>query len=133
MDYPTYVDAMQRIATLVDQRSYDEALTEIRTLLASDLLDRDKGVLCINMAVIYDKLEQPTDALEWYDRGIGYERTYRSHMVAEHKAAFLVAHGKHAEGLRLYDELKRDRSLGESDKHRLTQTVTALRKQLGEE
>ena len=133
MDYPAYVDAMQRIATLVDQQSYDEALTELRTLLASDLLDRDKAVLCINMAVVYDKLGQPTDALEWYDHGVGYERTYRSHMVAEHKATFLVSQGRHAEALRLYDDLRRDRSIGEADKHRFTQNANVLRKQLGEE
>ena len=129
MDYPAYVDAMQRIATMIDEQRYDEALTELRELL----LDRNKAVLCINMAVIYDKLAQPTDALEWYDRGVVYERTYRSHMVAEHKAGFLMSQGRHGEALRLYDELRRDRSIGESDKHRLTQTLAMLRKQLGGE
>ncbi|MEO8452999.1 MAG: hypothetical protein ABI647_24630, partial [Gemmatimonadota bacterium] len=91
MDYQAYVDVMQNVSNLVDAQRYDEALAEVRTLLASDLPDRDKAILCVNMAVIHDKMAKPSAALDWYDRGREYDRTHRSHMVVEYKAEYLVA------------------------------------------
>jgi len=130
MDYQAYVDAMQRVSEQVDAQQYDDALAGLRTLLDSDLLDADKAVLCINMAVVHDKLGKTSEALAWYDRGIDYERAYRRHMVAESKAAYLYAGGRGAEALSLYESLVRERSLGEAEKQRLAHNVESLRAEL---
>jgi len=130
MDYPAYVDAMQKVSNLVDEQRYDEALVDLRALLDSDLLDRDKTILCINMAVIYDKMAKPAEALGWYDRGQDYDRSYRSHMAAEHKAGYLVAQNRPVEALAIYETLARERSIGEAEKQRFAHNVEVLRAQL---
>lgn len=131
MDYQEYCDAMQRVADQVDAARYDEAIAGLRALLDSDLLDADKAVLCLNMAVVYDKLGKPSEVMAWYDRGTDYERAYRRHMVAEHRAGWLYTAGRHDEALAAYEWLAGQRSLGESEKQRLTHNVTTLRAQLG--
>ena len=130
MDYEAYVDAMQRVSNQVDAQQYAEALAGLRSLLESDLLDADKAVLCINMAVVHDKMGEASDALAWYDRGIDYERAYRRHMAAEHKAGYLHTSGRSAEALSLYESLLRERSLGEAEKKRLAHNVESLRAHL---
>jgi tetratricopeptide (TPR) repeat protein len=131
MDYQAYVDAMQRVSDQVDAQRYAEAVTGLRRLLDSDLLDADKAVLCINMAVVHDKMGKASEALAWYDRGVDYERAYRRHLAAESKAAYLYTSGRPGEALSLYETLLRERSLGEADKQRLAHNVTSLRAELG--
>lgn len=131
MDYQAYVDAMQLVSNQVDAQQYDEALAGLRALLQSDLLDADKAILCINMAVVHEKMDKVSEALAWYDRGIDYDRAYRRHMAAEHKAALLLNKDRREEALSIYESLLRERSLSEADKHRLSHNVGILRTQLG--
>lgn len=131
MDYDAYVNAMQQVSNQVDAGQYDAAVAGLRALLDTDLLDADKAVLCLNMAVVHDKMGKASEALAWYDRGIDYERAYRRHMVAEHKAGFLYTSGRHAEALSAYESLARDRSIGEAEKQRYEHNVQALRKEMG--
>lgn len=131
MDYRAYVDAMQVVSDQVDAQQYDDAIAGLRRLLNSDLLDADKAVMCINMAVIHDKMQQASEALAWYDRGMDYERAYRRHMVAEQKAGFLYTSGRREEALGIYESLLRERSLNEHEQDRIAHNVTALRAELG--
>ncbi|HEV7735021.1 MAG TPA: hypothetical protein VGR62_22820 [Candidatus Binatia bacterium] len=131
MDYDAYVAAMQAVSKLVDEQQYDEALAGMRTLLESDLLDRDKSILCLNMAVVYDKMAKPSEVLAWYDRGMDYERNYRPHLLLEHKAGYLIAQNRQAEALAIYESLLRERSIDEAEKQRFSHNVGILRTQLG--
>jgi predicted negative regulator of RcsB-dependent stress response len=131
MDYQAYVDAMQVVANQVDAGQYDDAIAGLRGLLNSDLLDADKAVLCINMAVVHEKMGRPSEVLAWYDRGMDYERAYRRHMTAEQKAGFLVNAGREAEALEIYESLLRERSLSEHEQQRIAHNVGILRAQLG--
>ena len=131
MEYQAYVAAMQQVSDQVDAGRYDEALTGLRALLDSDLLDRDKSVICVNMAVVLDKQGKVSEALAWYDRGIGYERPHRHFFVAEQKAAYLVAQQRREEALDLYESLVRERSINEGEKYRFAHNISVLREQLG--
>lgn len=131
MDYQHYCDAMQAVSDQVDAGQYDDAIAGLQALLNSDLLEADKAVLCLNLAVVYDKLGKTRDVQGWYDRGMDYERTYRRHMVAEHRAGWLYTSGRHDEALSAYEELARGRSLAEGEKQRLDHNVATLRAQLG--
>lgn len=131
MDYQAYVDAMQKVSADVDAGRYDDAVKGLRALLDSDLLDADKAVLCLNMAVVHEKMGKPGEVAAWYDRGIDYERAYRRHMVSEHKAGWLYTSGRGPEALSMYESLARDRSISEAEKQRLDHNVAALRKELG--
>jgi predicted negative regulator of RcsB-dependent stress response len=131
MDYQAYVDAMQQVSNQVDAGQYDDAIAGLRALLNSDLLDADKAVMCINMAVVYDKQGKASEALAWYDRGMDYERAYRRHMVSEHKAGFLYTAGRREEALEIYESLLRGRALTEHEQARIAHNVTQLRAELG--
>lgn len=131
MDYQHYCDAMQRVSDQVDAGKYDDAIAGLTVLLNSDLLEADKAVLCLNMAVIYDKLQKPRDVQGWYERGMDYERSYRRYMVAEHRAGWLYTSGQLDEALSAFQALARDRSIAEADKQRLDHNVAALREQMG--
>jgi tetratricopeptide (TPR) repeat protein len=131
MDYQAYVDAMQIVSDQVDAAQYDDAIAGLRTLLNGDLLDADKAVMCLNMAVIYDKMGKPSEVMAWYERGMDYERAYRRHMVAEHMAGFLATQGRAAEALELYESLLRERSLNEHEQDRIAHNVGVLRAPLG--
>lgn len=131
MEYQAYVEAMQRVARQVDDGQYDEALAGLQALLQSDLLDRDKSIVCVNTAVVLDKQGKVSEALAWYDRGIDYERPHHRHFVAEQKAAYLVGQQRAAEALDLYEALVRDRSIDEGERQRFTHNIGILRSQLG--
>jgi len=131
MDYQHYCDAMKRVADQVDAGQYDDAIAGLQALLNADLLDADKAVCCLNLAVVYDKLGKTRDVEGWYDRGMDYERSYRRHMVAEQRAGWLYTSGRHDEALSAYEDLARDRSISEAERQRLDHNVAALRTQLG--
>ncbi len=131
MEYQVYVDAMQRVADQVDAGQYEDALAGLRVLLESDLLDRDKAIVCLNTAVVLDKQAKVSEALAWYDRGVDYERPHRRCFVAEQKAAYLIAQQRADEALAIYESLVRERSIDEGEKNRFAHNIGILRQQLG--
>ena len=99
MKYPEYVEGTQRAAELVQAGQYDEALEILNRLLGGDISDIDKSIMCLNIAVVYDKLNASDRALEWHDRGIVYERPYARSFVALHKAGYLATQGREILGV----------------------------------
>jgi tetratricopeptide (TPR) repeat protein len=65
--------------------------------------------------------------LEWYERGIKYERPHHRFNVAEHKAWYLSTKGRTRESLMLYDRLALEASMTEADKDRIRNNISLLR------
>lgn len=126
MDYADYVQGTQRAADLVQAGHYDEAMEILRRLLNGDISDIDKSIMCLNIAVVYDKLGQNDKALEWHDRGIVFERAYARAFVALHKAGYLATQGRIQESLQLYHELAALPFLTESDKETIRRNIATL-------
>ncbi len=101
-------------------------MTILRSLLASDISDLDKAMMCFNLAVVYDKMGRVTDALAWYDEGIAYERAHGRFYVTEQKAVYLAQMSRVSESLRVYKELLTHSYLTESDKERIRTNVKLL-------
>lgn len=131
MDYSEYVNLVQKADQLVRKGDYNSALELLRSLVESDLADADKAVMCVNIAIIWDKLGQPEEALRWYGRGIAYERRSRGHFAAESRAAYLAQLGRLEESLLAYEDLLAQESLDEQTRERVRQNINWLRAQLG--
>ena len=127
MRYEDYYETAQKVSTLVDETRFEEAMGLLRGLIDSDLAELDKSVMCVNMAVVLQKMQRNDEALQWYDRGIGYEALYLRFFVAESKAGFLHQLGRNAESLEIYSQLLDQPYLTAQDNERMRNNVDALR------
>lgn len=130
MEYQLYYQTAQQAAQLVERGDYTGALEALRTLLASDISDLDKSMMCLNMAVVYDKMGRKEESLSWYDRGIAYERKHKRFQVAEHKAAYLSQSGQSSESLVIFEDLINQPSMTESDKERIRHNINQVKESL---
>ncbi len=130
MDYQEYVDRAKAGSDLVDQGEFEEAIRIFRELIADDLADLDKAIMCVNLAVIYDKMGMEIEVLAAYDRGIGFERPHCRFYVAESKAAYLAQHGKPRDALRIYESLLPQRFLCEQDRLRIATNIGTVSQQI---
>ncbi|HEY0101613.1 MAG TPA: hypothetical protein VGB76_21985 [Pyrinomonadaceae bacterium] len=118
-------------ARLVDNSQHDDAITVLRPLLECELDAMVKSMVCINMAIIHGLKGQDSDALIWYDRGIGYERSLGRFFVAERKAAFMAEKNWNADSLTMYERLLNEPSLTGEDRERIEQNISLLKERLG--
>jgi len=71
LDYVNFKYCPRRASQLVERGDYEEALLILQDLLSSDISDVDKAMMCLNVAIVYDKLDRPADALAYYERDHG--------------------------------------------------------------
>lgn len=131
VDYEEYVNLAHQAAQLDEAGEYEQALDIFRTLLASDISDLDKAMMCNNIGIMQDKLGREPEALASYERGMSYERLHGRSFLAEQRAAYLYRLGRLAESLRAYEELLYRSSLTEEEKQRIRHNVGLLREQVG--
>ncbi|MDQ1557376.1 MAG: hypothetical protein QOD32_436 [Pyrinomonadaceae bacterium] len=118
-------------ARFVENSAHDDAIVVLRPLVECELDDFHKTIVCINLGIIFGLKGQDSDALAWYDRAIGYERTHGRFFAAEHKAAFLAERGWNAESLAMYERLLSEPSLTDEDGERIRQNLSTLKQRLG--
>ena len=118
-------------ARLVENSQHDDAIIVLRPLLECELDNMVKSMVCVNMAIIHGLKGQDSDALLWYDRGIGYERALGRFFVAERKAAFLADKNWNSDSLTLYERLLTEPSLTDEDRERIQHNISLLKERLG--
>jgi tetratricopeptide (TPR) repeat protein len=111
----------------VEKERHAEALAALSALVESSISDLDKANACLSAAGVCEKLGQTDKALDWYERGIKYERPHYRFNVAEHKAWYLSTKGRTKESLMLYDRLALEGSMTEADKDRIKNNISLLR------
>jgi len=129
VDYDEYVNQAHQAAQLVEAGEHESALSIFYTLLASDISDVDKAMMCNNIGVVQEKMGREQEALGSYERGMTYEREHGRCFLAEQRAGFLYRTGRLTESLRAYEELLHRRSLTEEEKQRIRHNIAALREQ----
>ena len=125
--FDRYNVALRKAAYCVEKERHGDALAALSAIVASGISELDKAAACLTAATVCEKLEQMDKALEWYDRGIRYERSHYRFAVAEHKAWYLSSKGRTKESLRLYDTLVREASMTEADKDRIKENIRILK------
>jgi len=70
VEYQHYDETAQRVSELVDAGECPTAVTLLQSLRNSDIADLDKSKMCVNRAIVCDRMGQAKDALAWYDEGL---------------------------------------------------------------
>jgi tetratricopeptide (TPR) repeat protein len=122
-----YFVALHKASYCLEKERHTEALAMSTMLVASGTSDLDKANACLNAAGVCEKLGQTDTALQWYDRGINYERQHSRFNVAEHKAAYLVGKGRTKESRMIYGRIVTEASLTEADKDRIRYNLSIIK------
>jgi tetratricopeptide (TPR) repeat protein len=131
MDYEEYVNRAHQAAQSVEAGEYEQALATFQSLLASDISDIDKAMMCSNIGVVLESMGREQEALASYARGMSHERPHSRIYVAEQRAGYLYRLGRLEESLKAYEELLYRSSLTEEEKNRLRHNIATLREQIG--
>jgi len=124
MDYQEYQNRIQRGTQMFEAGNMQAALEVFQGLVSSDISDIDKSRMCINVAVVYERNNNPQQALQWYMRGVQYEKPHCRFEAQEYLAVYLT------DGLKVYESLLPSSHLTEEDKLRFRQRIEELKKEI---
>lgn len=130
MDYQEYQNRVQRGMQMYESGEYQAALEAFISLVNSDISDLDKSHMCINTAVIYEKMSNIPQSLQWYTRAVQFEKPHCRFEAQEYLAVYLKEIDRPRDSLKIYESLLISTHLMEEDKVRLRQNVDALTKEL---
>ena len=126
MLYDEYVRIIQEVSQCVDAQDYETSLRLLNDLLKSDLPDLDKCIMAINVAVVWDKRGDSSEALRWYDRAIRFEKSYDRFFAQEKKAAYFLYLGRKKDALLIYQELLKKPFLNLSEQDRMRSFILQI-------
>ncbi|HEX9090265.1 MAG TPA: hypothetical protein VF831_02195, partial [Anaerolineales bacterium] len=89
MDFKDFQNRVDRGTQMFDAGNMQAALEIFNGLINSDISDLDKSSMCLNIAVVYDKLGNMQQCLEWYTRAIQYEKPHCRTEAQEYLASYL--------------------------------------------
>ncbi|MEO7326636.1 MAG: hypothetical protein ABIW82_17580, partial [Dokdonella sp.] len=105
-----------------------KAIDILEELVRSDLPDFDRAIMCMNIAVVYDQLDNREKALETYTRAVDLEKATESYFVALSRAAYCSKLGMYGESIRLYDNLLRHNHLKHEDREMFLDNIETLKR-----
>ena len=123
MQYQEYVQWVQKTSQLIQEAHCKEAVDVLYQLILSDISEIDKADMCVNLAVVYDRMGNTSEAMAWYDKGIAYEQNYCRFVVAEKKAHYLSQLGLSNQAVPIYESLMKQPFVSESEKERMRTTI----------
>jgi Tfp pilus assembly protein PilF len=130
MDYQEYQNRINRGSQMFEAGDYQTALETFISLVNSDISDVDKSRMCINVAVVYEKMSNVQQALQWYTRAVQFEKPHCRFEAQEYLAVYLKEIERPRDSLRIYESLLPSPHLTEEDKVRLRQIVDELKEEL---
>jgi len=133
VDYQEYFQSAQRASQQAENGDYESALSILLSLVSNDISDLDKSMMCLNIAILLERMGRETEVLSWYEKGVSYEWPHSRCKVAENKSAYLARQGKPKESLAIYETLLMRQFLMEEDKNRIRTNIATLKEQLRSE
>jgi Tfp pilus assembly protein PilF len=130
MDYQEYQNRIQRGTQMFESGEYQAALETFISLVNSDISDLDKSRMCINVAVVYEKMSNIPQSLQWYTRAVQFEKPHCRYEAQEYLAVYLREIDRPRDSLKIYESLLVSPHLTEEDKVRLRQNIEALTKEV---
>jgi tetratricopeptide (TPR) repeat protein len=115
MDRSLYLSLSHRASDLVDAGKHAQAIEVLRQLVDSDLPDFDKGVMCMNIATVHDKMGNRQAALQSYAEALDHECKTTSYFIAQQYAAYLSQLGLYADSIGVYQTLVQRTDLKAAD------------------
>lgn len=127
MDKQLYTSLANRASDLVVAGERLKAIDILEELVRSDLSNVDRAVMCMNIAVVYDQLNDQEKALETYSKAVDLEQTTESYFVAQSRAAYYSQLGMYDESIRSYDDLLRHKYLKSEDREMFLANIVTLK------
>jgi tetratricopeptide (TPR) repeat protein len=112
---------------MFDSGNLQAALETFTGLINSDISDLDKSSMCLNIAVVFDKLGNTQQTLEWYTRAIQFEKPHSRFEAQEYLATYLKQINRPRDGIKILESLLASTHLMESDKVRVRQNIEELK------
>jgi Tfp pilus assembly protein PilF len=126
MDYKEFQNRVDYGTQMFDSGNMQAALENFTGLIRSDISELDKSAMCLNIAVIYDKLGNLQQCLEWYARAVQLEKPHCRYEAQEYLATYLKQINRPKESLKILESLLASTHLMESDKVRVRQNIDEL-------
>ncbi|MBN2146945.1 MAG: hypothetical protein JW726_06135 [Anaerolineales bacterium] len=130
MEYQEYQNRIERGTQMFEAGNYAAALEIFVSLVNSDISEVDKSRMCLNVAAIYERMENTHEALQWYQRAIQLEKAHARFEAQEYLASYLIEIGRGRDALRILESLLPSSHLTEEDKVRLREKARNLRDEL---
>jgi len=127
MDYKDFQNRVDYGTQMFDSGNLQAALEIFTGLISSDISDLDKSSMCLNIAVIFDKLGNHTQSLEWYARAVQFEKPHCRYEAQEYLATYLKQINRPRDALKILESLLVSTHLTESDKVRVKQNIEDLK------
>jgi Tfp pilus assembly protein PilF len=127
MDYKDFQNRVDRGTQMFDSGNMQAALEIFTGLINSDISDLDKSSMCLNIAVVYDKLGNIQQCLEWYTRAVQLEKPHCRFEAQEYLAAYLKQLNRPRESLKILESLFSSTHLMEADKIRVRKNIEDLK------
>ncbi len=89
MNYKDFQNRVDYGTQMFDSGNLQAALEIFSGLFNSDISDLDKSAMCLNIAVVYDKLGNVKQAVEWYITAVKYEKPHCRYEAQEYLATYL--------------------------------------------
>jgi tetratricopeptide (TPR) repeat protein len=130
MDYKDFQNRVNYGTQMFDSGNMQAALESFTGLINSDISDLDKSSMCLNIAVIYDKLGNLQQCLELYGRAIQFEKPHGRFDAQEYLAKYLKQINRPRDSLKILESLLSSTHLMESDKVRIRQNIDELKAEI---
>jgi hypothetical protein len=127
MNYKDFQNRVEHGTQMFDSGNMQTALEVFTGLVNSDISDLDKSSMCLNIAVVYDKLNNRQLCLEWYAKAIQYEKPHCHFEAQEYLASYLKGINHPRESLKILEGLLNSTHLTESDKVRIRENIDELK------
>ena len=127
MNYKDFQNRVDYGTQMFDSGNTQAALEIFTGLISSDISDLDKSSMCLNIAVVYDKLGNLQQCLEWYARAVQLEKPHCRFEAQEYLAAYLKQISRPRDSLKILESLIASTHLTESDKVRVRRNIEELK------
>jgi tetratricopeptide (TPR) repeat protein len=127
MNYKDFQNRVDHGTQMFDSGNLQAALEIFTALVNSDISDLDKSSMCLNIAVVYDKLGNYQQCLEWYTKAVQFEKPHYRFDAQEYLATYLKQINRPRESLKILESLFSSTHLTESDKVRIREAIEGLK------
>ena len=130
MNFKEFQNRVDHGTQMFDSGNLQAALEIFTALVNSDISDLDKSSMCLNIAVVYDKLGNLQQCLEWYTRAVQFEKPHCRYEAQEYLATYLKQINRPYDSLKILESLMASKHLTESDKVRVRENIEQLKVEL---
>jgi tetratricopeptide (TPR) repeat protein len=127
MNYKDFQNRVDYGTQMFDSGNLQAALEIFSALISSDISDLDKSAMCLNIAVVYDKLGNYQQCLEWYSKAVQLEKPHCRFEAQEYLATYLKQINRPRESLKILEALLASTHLMEVDKVRVKDNIEELK------